>query len=123
MVNRRTAELEAVLDTVFSALSHAARRDTLDALGRGPCTVSDLAAPHAMSLAGFMKHLRALETAGLIACVKEGRIVTCSLTPGALRRATDWMESREHLWNTRLDALARHLYHREETTAKRKPRK
>jgi DNA-binding transcriptional ArsR family regulator len=108
---------EAVdLDTVFAALSHAVRRKTLDMLGRGACTASTLAAPHGMTLAAFMKHLHALEAAGLIACSKEGRTVTCALALRPLRRASEWMSSRERLWNARLDALGRHLYLREETS-------
>jgi len=108
------------LDRVFAALSHAARRETLDMLGRGACSVSALAAPHRMTLAGFMKHLRALEAAGLIACAKDGRTVTCALAHRPLRRASEWMSTREQLWNARLDALGRHLYQREETSPARK---
>jgi DNA-binding transcriptional ArsR family regulator len=111
------------LDAVFAALSHPARRETLATLSRGACTVSDLAAPHGMSLAGFMKHLRALEAAGLIACAKEGRTVTCALAHGPLRRTTEWMSNRERLWSARLDALGRHLYQREETSPARKGRR
>jgi DNA-binding transcriptional ArsR family regulator len=111
------------LDAVFAALSHAARRETLDMLGRGACSVSDLAAPHGLSLAGFMKHVRTLEAADLIACAKEGRTVTCALAPRALRRASEWMSSREQLWNTRLDALGRHLHQREETSPAPKRRR
>ena len=118
MVNSHAHELDAV----FAALSHAVRRDTLDTLSRGPCVVSDLAAPHRMSLVGFIKHVRALEAAGLIVCEKEGRTVTCSLVPRPFQKATDWMESRERLWNARFDALSRHLSEREETVSKRRSR-
>ena len=111
------------LDAVFAALAHAARRDTLETLGRGACSVSELAAPHAMSLAGFTKHVRALEAAGLIACAKEGRTVTCTLVSLPLRRVAEWMSSREQLWNARLDALARHLYRREELSPKPRRRR
>jgi DNA-binding transcriptional ArsR family regulator len=111
------------LDAVFAALSHVARRKALDMLGRGACSVSELAAPHDMTLAAFMKHVRALEAAGLIACVKEGRTVTCALSPRPLSRASVWMSSRERLWNARLDALGRHLYQREETSPAHKGRR
>jgi len=110
------------LDTVFAALSHAARRDTLDMLGRGARSVSELAAPHGMSLPGFMKHVHALEAAGLIACVKEGRTVTCVLAPQPLQRASQWLAARQQLWDSRLDALGRHLYHQHQTTPRRKGR-
>ncbi|MEO5883672.1 MAG: metalloregulator ArsR/SmtB family transcription factor [Caldimonas sp.] len=114
---------EADLDAVFAALSHAARRQTLDALGRGAASVSDLAAPHGMSLSGFMKHVKALESAGLIECAKEGRTVTCALARKPLRNASDWLASRERLWSARMDALGRHLYHREQVSPPRKSRK
>src|SRR5689334_2029889 len=100
---------EVDLDAVFSALSHPARRETLDRLGRGACSVSDLAAPHGMTLAGFTKHLRALQAAGLVACSKQGRTVTCALTRQPLRRASEWLSTRERMWNARLDALGRLL--------------
>jgi DNA-binding transcriptional ArsR family regulator len=111
------------LDAIFAALSHSTRRETLDMLGRGARSVSHLAAPHDMSLAGFMKHLHALEAAGLIACAKAGRTVTCELAPRPLRRASEWVSSRERLWSGRLDALGRHLYQLEETTSVLKRRR
>ena len=112
----------AVLDNVFGALANPARRATLDALGRGASSVSDLAAPHGMSLSGFMKHVRVLEGAGLIKCVKEGRTVTCTLASRPLRQATQWVSSRERLWSARLDALGRHLYQQEQVASARKRR-
>lgn len=112
-----------LLDEVFAALANPARRATLDALGRGASSVSDLAAPHGMSLAGFMKHVRVLEAAGLIECAKEGRTVTCALAAKPLRQASDWLASRERLWSARLDALGRHLYHRDQLgRARKRPR-
>lgn len=74
-VNRMVQYLEREagdrLDDVFAALASPARRATLDALGHGARTVSDLAAPHDMSLPGFMKHVRVLQAAGLISCAKK----------------------------------------------------
>ena len=111
------------LDAVFAALSHVARRKTLDTLGRGACSVSELAAPHDMTLAAFMKHVRALESAGLIACAKGGRTVTCTLSPRPLSRVSVWMSTRERLWSARLDALGRHLYQHAETSPAQKRRR
>jgi DNA-binding transcriptional ArsR family regulator len=109
--------LEDDLDATFAALSHAVRRATLDALGRGPASVSELAAPHGMTLAAFMKHLRSLESAKLIRCEKQGRTVFCALHADPLKSLSHWMTSRESLWNARFGALARHLYHLEETSS------
>ena len=106
--------LDAGLDLVFGALSHPARRGTLDALTSGARSVSELAAPHGMSLVGFMKHVRVLEEARLIACEKEGRVVRCVLAPERIREAATWLARYEQFWDARLDALGRHLYHQKE---------
>ena len=110
------------LDHVFAALASPARRATLDALGRGARSVSDLAAPHGMSLTGFMKHVRVLEAAGLITCAKQGRTVTCALATEPLRQATQWLSSRERMWSLRLDALGRHRHQQERASSTRKRR-
>lgn len=81
----------AALDRVFWALSDATRRSVIEQLARGPASVSELARPHAMSLPGFMKHLRVLEEAGLVLRAKEGRTVRCELAPAALDGAAGWI--------------------------------
>lgn len=103
------------LDEVFWALSDATRRDVVERLTRGPASVTELAEPYAMSLPGFMKHLRVLEDAGLLARTKEGRTVRCELAPAALEDAAMWLARYEKFWSERLDALGRFLYHQEET--------
>jgi DNA-binding transcriptional ArsR family regulator len=102
---------------VFWALSDSTRRSVVEHLTRGPASVSDLAQPHAMSLPGFMKHLRVLEDAGLLVRAKEGRTVRCELAPRALEDAAMWLANYEKFWTARLDALGRHLYHQEEVQA------
>jgi DNA-binding transcriptional ArsR family regulator len=102
------------LDAVFAALADPTRRRVLDSLSGGSLAVTELAAPHAMSLPGFMKHLRVLEDAGLIARTKEGRVVSCELSATPMKNAAAWMARYEKFWTERLDALARYLYHQEE---------
>jgi DNA-binding transcriptional ArsR family regulator len=104
------------LDAIFAALSDATRRDVLERLGQGgSLTVTELAQPHGMSLTGFLKHLRVLENAGLVSRTKEGRIVRCELSPQPMQEAAVWLSRYEKFWAGRLDALARFLYHQEET--------
>jgi DNA-binding transcriptional ArsR family regulator len=102
------------LDAVFAALADRTRRKVLESLSGGSLAVTELAAPHAMSLPGFMKHLRVLEDAGLIARTKEGRVVSCELSAAPMQSAAAWMARYEKFWTERLDALARYLYHQEE---------
>jgi DNA-binding transcriptional ArsR family regulator len=112
---------EAVLDRVFSALADPTRRGVLDSLAGGSLAVSELAAPHGMSLPGFMKHLRVLEEAGLIAREKEGRVVSCELSAQPMKAASAWMARYEKFWSDRLDSLARYLYQQEELQTWNKP--
>jgi hypothetical protein len=86
----------------------------IERLTRGPASVTDLAEPFAMSLPGFMKHLRVLEEAGLVVRAKEGRTVRCELAPRALEDAAMWLAHYEKFWSAQLDALGRYLYHQEE---------
>lgn len=102
------------LDAIFSALADGTRRRVLADLEHGSASVSTLAQPHAMSLPAFLKHLRVLEGAGLIARAKDGRVVSCTLSPEPMRAAADWLARYEKFWNGQLDSLARYLYHEEE---------
>jgi len=112
---------EAVLDRVFAALSDPTRRQVLEALGQGNLGVSELAQPYGMSLPGFMKHLRVLEDAGLIARNKEGRVVSCELSAAPMKAAAAWMSRYEKFWTEKLDSLARYLYQQEELQTWNKP--
>ena len=112
---------DATLDRVFGALADPTRRGVLDALGGGSLAVSELAAPHGMSLPGFLKHLRVLEAAGLIARNKEGRVVSCELSAAPMQAAAAWMARYERFWTDKLDALARYLYQQEELQTWNKP--
>src|SRR6185503_6326338 len=112
---------DATLDRVFSALADPTRRGVLDSLSGGSLGVSELAAPHGMSLPGFMKHLRVLEDAGLIAREKEGRVVSCELSAAPMKTASAWMSRYEKFWSDKLDSLARYLYQQEELQTWNKP--
>src|SRR2546428_8697245 len=109
------------LDTVFAALSDRTRRRVLQSLAEGDWPVSELAHAHQMSLPGFLKHLRVLEDAGLIARTKEGRVVSCELSAAPMKEAAVWMSRYEKFWTEKLDSLARYLYHQEETQSWNKP--
>lgn len=113
---------DPVLDRVFSALADPTRRGVLERLSGGGLAVSDLASSHGMSLPGFMKHLRVLEDAGLIAREKEGRVVSCELSAAPMKAASAWMSRYEQFWSDKLDSLARYLYQQEELQTWNKPR-
>ena len=95
----------AHLDAVFHALSDSTRRAMLRDLSGGERSVSELAAPFAMSLAGASKHVRVLETAGLIRREIRGRTHFCRLEAARLAEAEAWLRHYERFWTTQLDAL------------------
>lgn len=98
-----------MLDAVFGALSDPTRRAILARLARGECSVSALSGPFSVSPPAISKHLRVLETSGLIARRKAGRMHYCRLRTDRLRRAGDWIQQQRAFWEQQLDALSRYL--------------
>jgi DNA-binding transcriptional ArsR family regulator len=101
---------DALLDSIFAALSDATRRGILARLARqGETSVGQLAAPYEMSLPAVSKHLRVLEQAGLLARQKDGRVYRCRLRAEPMKAAAAWIEHYRQFWETQLDFLARYL--------------
>jgi DNA-binding transcriptional ArsR family regulator len=112
------------LSDVFYALGDPTRRAIVSTLGRGPESVSTLAAPFAMALPSFMKHLTVLTRSGVIRSSKLGRVRTCELVPKTLTRAERWMATQRAMWEARADrmaAFAENLHQETLSHAKRKP--
>ena len=97
------------MDRVFDALGDPTRRAILNSLRSGPATVSQLAEPFPVSLNAISKHLMVLERAGLIRREVRGREHHCRLEAARLRQAQSWLERYSGFWETRLDALERHI--------------
>jgi DNA-binding transcriptional ArsR family regulator len=74
-------------------------------LSRGERTVGQLAEPFAISLAAASKHIKTLESAGLIRREVRGRTHVCRLDPRPLEQAHGWLGFYRHFWTERLDAL------------------
>ena len=101
------AQYSAELDGVLVALADPTRRGVIRRLGRGPKSVGDLAREFPMTLPSFMKHVRMLETNGLISTVKHGRVRTCALSPDRLALVDDWLAEQRRIWEDRTDRLER----------------
>lgn len=95
----------AEVDRVFHALGDPTRRSLLERLSRGPASVSDLAKPLGITLAGVVQHLQVLERSGVVRSEKAGRVRTCRIEPGGLGVAERWIAERRSLWERRLDRL------------------
>jgi DNA-binding transcriptional ArsR family regulator len=94
-----------VLDGVFSALSDPTRRAVVARLGRGPAAVGELADGFAMTLPSFLKHVRVLESSGLIHTTKSGRVRTCTLNRGQVAVVSDWLTDQRAVWEQRTNRL------------------
>ena len=102
------------LDQTFAALADVSRRSMVERLSRGPASVTELAAPLAMSLPAVLQHLQVLEASGLVRSEKVGRVRTCRIEPAALRAAEQWIAERRAGWERRLDRLGDYLSSQEE---------
>ncbi|MFF9347726.1 ArsR/SmtB family transcription factor [Streptomyces sp. NPDC014734] len=96
---------EERLDLVFRALGDPTRRALVERLVRGPASVSELAAPLAMSFPAVVQHVQVLEAAGIVRSEKTGRVRTCRIEPEALRAGEGWLGRQRTTWETRLDHL------------------
>ena len=96
------------LDATFAALADPTRRAILARLASGEASVTDLAAPFAISQPAISRHLKVLERAGLISRSRDAQRRPCRVEPRPLAQATSWLENyRRSLESSflRLDAL------------------
>ena len=94
-----------VLDRTLRALADPSRRSIVARLSRGPASVSELAAPLAMSMPAVVQHLDVLHDSGLVRSEKVGRVRTCRLDPAPLRAVERWIADHRATWEQRLDRL------------------
>jgi DNA-binding transcriptional ArsR family regulator len=93
------------LDRVFRALADPSRRAMVEQLARGPMSVSQLAEPLAMTLAGVVQHVQVLETGGIVRSQKRGRVRVCWIDRAVLAGAERWIAERRAGWEDQLDRL------------------
>jgi DNA-binding transcriptional ArsR family regulator len=97
------------LDHVFHAFAHPVRREILRQLAREDRSITELAAPHDMSLEAVSKHVQVLERARLVRRTREGRGYRCQLSRRPLRDMAKVLVELSALWNKQLDGLERLL--------------
>ena len=79
------------LDAAFSALSDPTRRAILVRLAKGEATVMELANPFEMTQPAISRHLKVLETAGLIVRRVEGARRPCQLAKRGIEAIDQWL--------------------------------
>jgi DNA-binding transcriptional ArsR family regulator len=111
------------LSTTLAALSDPTRRAILARLATGQATVTELAAPFAMSMPAVSRHLKVLEHAGLITRGREAQWRPCRIKAGPLKDVADWVAHYRRFWTEsfdRLDDYLRDVQKKEKTYGYRK---
>jgi DNA-binding transcriptional ArsR family regulator len=106
------------LSVSLSALADPTRRAILARLAMGEASVTELAKPFAMSQPAISRHLKVLETAGLIETRQAAQERLRRLKPGALDEVAFWIERLRTMWDESFDRLDEFL--KSDAQAKRK---
>ena len=97
------------MNRIFKALSDPIRRQILDSVAHKDVNASELAAPFRMSAPAISKHLKVLETAGLIDRTREGRIHRFRLQRDSLEAVERSIARLTGFWNQRLENLDKYI--------------
>lgn len=93
------------LSKTFSALADPTRRAILQQLSEGGASFTDLARPHDISRPAVVKHIKALERAGLVQRTGSATRPVYQLSAGAMQAPSDWLSDYQRFWDSSLDRL------------------
>jgi len=88
------------LSRTFAALADPTRRAILADLATGKLLVGELVNRHHLSQPAISKHLKVLQTAGLIRRGRQAQTRPCSLDPEGLKAAATWLEAYRQFWES-----------------------
>ena len=94
---------------IFTALAEPRRREILEQLLSGPCTVNGLVESLSMSQPMASKHLKVLREAGIVKVRPEGQRRWFSLRREPFEALQDWLARYRAYWTEELDSLERFL--------------
>jgi DNA-binding transcriptional ArsR family regulator len=97
------------LSQTLSALADPTRRAILARLSQGAATVNELAEPFDISLPAISRHLKVLETAGLISRGREAQWRPCTLETEPLRQLDGWLGTYRSFWEGSFDRMDAYL--------------
>ena len=100
-MDRQTDTLSATL----SALADPTRRAIVARLAHGETTVSELAAPFDISLPAISRHLKVLESAGLVSRGRAAQWRPVRLQAAPIRDMANWIEQYRPFWDGSFDKM------------------
>src|SRR3569623_1473964 len=95
--------------SMFAVLADPTRRRILELLAEEERPVGELVSELSISQPGVSKHLRVMREAGLVTVRSDAQRRVYGVDPGPLRELDVWLAPYRRLWNSKLDALERHL--------------
>ena len=89
----------------FAALGDPVRRAIVERLVDGDASVNDIAALFPISLQAVSRHIKVLESAGVVSRSKVAQSRPVHLEAAALGRTADWLDRHRHRLETRFERL------------------
>ena len=86
-------------------MAHPIRRGIVERLATGPATVGAATSGFGVSKPTISRHLKVLESAGVVVRTVEGRTHRLRLEPAALSEAADWFDRQRAVWERMFDAV------------------
>jgi DNA-binding transcriptional ArsR family regulator len=96
-------------EAVFVALANPTRRHLLEHLAMGPTTATGIAVRFPVTRQAVVKHLGALEHAGIVVKERHGREVHYRLDSAPLGEASAWLTTLAARWEQRLLRLKHYV--------------
>lgn len=96
------------LSQIFSALADPTRRAILTQLMEGGASFTELANPHNISRPAVVKHIKALEKAGLVDRTGASTRPTYKLSASGMKMPRDWLNLYESFWEGSYDRVEPH---------------
>lgn len=93
------------LAATFAALGDPVRQRIVERLAQGDATVSELAARFPISLQAVSRHIKVLESAGVVSRRKVAQTRPVHLEAASLTRSVDWIEAHRRRLESRYDRL------------------
>jgi len=95
----------AQLDLVFGALADPTRRAILARLADGQATVNELVEPFKLAQPTITKHIKVLESAGLVSRGRDAQFRPVKLNATPLKEASMWIGNYKRFWEESLEQL------------------
>lgn len=101
--------MQAELSTIFAALGDPTRLAIIQRLSQGEASVQELVEPFDISAPAISRHLKVLESAGLISRRREAQLRPCRLEREKLEEIRDWTKKMRRFWDASFDRMDDYL--------------